>query len=44
MLKETFAMTPNWLRKPLRQPAVDLWTMRGIAHNPTATTTTEAVN
>jgi hypothetical protein len=32
--RETRAMTPNWLREPLRQPAVDLWTTLHVAHNP----------
>jgi hypothetical protein len=42
--RETRAMTPNWLREPLRQPPVDLWTTLHVAHNPTGPTTTEAVN
>jgi hypothetical protein len=41
---EICTMTPNWLRDPLPQPPVDLWTTRRVTHNPTGPTTIGAVN
>jgi putative transposase len=44
LTKDRDALLAFWLRDPLRQPPVDLWTTRRVAHNPTGPTTTEAVN
>ena len=42
--RESRAMTPNWLQSRFGSRLVDLWTTLHVAHNPTGTSTTEAVN